>query len=554
MKRWPKTARALQQTRQIVRVALFAAVVAVGAGAHADEHVAVSPPTSWVAGDASIVAPSPGARGDGLVRALLAIDYVRAPLTLVAEDQQTHAIVEDQLWLHAGASLAIHHRFLVGLDVPLLLHEQGEAEPFAPGVVAAPGKPALGDPELTLRGRLLGAADGFSLGVGVHATLPVASASYAGAPGPLIGPFVAAGHQSQSSFSALAAGFDWREAQTLPGVLPTRIGSSLRLALAGGVALDAARTTRLGPELALGTTVTNGARLLDPRSSVAELLLHVQHRLLGGPFEASLAFGPSVGRAPGAADFRALLGLVFSPEEPVPPPDADDDRVADESDMCPSLPGAASEDPMMHGCPALPSDADGDGVPDTLDACPRTPGEPSVLKKRHGCPKPPDRDHDGILDTDDACPEEAGVESPEAKRRGCPAPPPQVTVERAQIAISEQVQFETGTALIRDGSSALLQQVVEVLQRHREIESCEVGGHTDDTGAAEINRELSEARARAVMSWLVAHGVEARRLTARGYGSSRPLADNATDDGRARNRRVEFLITRRTAPPTQERR
>jgi outer membrane protein OmpA-like peptidoglycan-associated protein len=507
-----------------------------------------------VAGDASIVAPSPGARGDGAVRALVAIDYVRAPLTLVAADQQAHAVVEEQVWLHAGASFALRHRFLLSFDVPLLLHEQGEAEPFAPGVAVAPGEPALGDPELTLRGRLLGAADGFSLGVGLHAALPVASASYAGAPGPLIGPFVAAGHQNQASFSAFAVGVDWREAQTLPGVLPTRIGSSLRLAVAGGVALDAARTTRLGPELALGTTVTGGARPLDPRSSVAQLLLHVQHRLLGGPFEASLAFGPSVGRAPGAADFRALLGLVFSPEEPAPPRDADDDRVADESDMCPSLPGEASEDPMMHGCPPVPSDADGDGIPDTLDACPRTPGEPSVLKQRHGCPKPLDHDHDGIVDADDACPDKPGVESPAAQRRGCPAAPPKVTLERAQIVISEQVQFETGTALIHDDSSALLQQVVDLLQRHHEIESCEVGGHTDDTGTPELNRELSEARARAVMSWLVARGVEAHRLTARGYGSSRPIADNTSDEGRARNRRVEFMITRRAALAAPERR
>jgi OmpA-OmpF porin, OOP family len=553
MKHWAKTARGVQP-RQLVRVALATALAAVSAGARADERVAVSPPTSWVAGDASVVAPSPGARGDGLVRALVAVDYVRAPLTLVAEDQQAHAVVEEQVWLHAGASFSFRHRWVLALDVPLLLHEQGEAAAFAPGVVAAAEKPALGDPELTLRGRVLGAADGFSLGVGIHATLPLASASYAGAPGPLIGPFVAAGHQNQGSFSAFALGFDWREAQTLPGVLPTRVGSALRLALAGGVALDAARSTRLGPELALGTTVANGARLLDPRSSVAELLLHVQHRLWGGPFEASLAFGPSVGRAPGAAEFRTLLGLVFSPEEPVPPPDTDDDRVADESDMCPSLPGEASEDPMMHGCPPVPSDADGDGIPDTLDACPRTPGEPSVLKRRHGCPKPLDREHDGIADADDACPDEPGVESPEPTRRGCPVPPPKVTLEQAQIAISEQVQFETGTALIRDDSSALLLQVVDVLQRHHEIESCEVGGHTDDTGTAELNRELSEARARAVMSWLVARGVEARRLTARGYGSSRPIADNATDEGRARNRRVEFLITRRAAPATQERR
>jgi OmpA-OmpF porin, OOP family len=537
---------------RLASVALFGAVAALSAGARADERVLVSPPASWIAGDASVLAPSPGARGAGLVRALVAIDYVRAPLTLIAEDQQAHAVVEEQVWLHAGASLSLRHRFLFALDVPLLLHEQGQVEAFASGVVTAPGSPALGDPELTLRARVLGPANGFSLGIGAHAFLPLASASYAGAPGPIVGPFVAAGHHDRGSFSAFSLGFDWREAQTLPGVLPTRIGSSLRLALAGGVVLDAARTTRLGPELALATTVSNGARLLDARSSMAQLLLHLQHRLLGGPLEASLAFGPSVGHAPGAADFRALLGLVFSPEEPIPPPDADDDRVADDSDMCPSLPGEASEDPMMHGCPPIPSDADGDGIPDTLDACPRTPGDSSVLKNRHGCPKPLDRDHDGIGDADDACPDDRGVEDPDAKLRGCPAPPPKATLEEAQIVISEQVRFETGTALIRDDSSAVLQQVVEVMQRHREIESCEIGGHTDDTGTVELNRELSEARARAVMAWLVARGVDGRRLTARGYGSSRPIADNGSDEGRTRNRRVEFLITRRTAPAARE--
>lgn len=539
---------------RLTRATSVLAVLAVSVRATADERVAVSPPTSLIAGDASLVASSPGARGDGLLRALLAVDYVRAPLVLISEAQHAQAIVEEQLWLHAGIALALRHRWLLALDLPMLLREQGEPRPFSPDVAAAAGQPALGDPELTLRGRVLGDASGLSLGVGVHASLPIASATYAGSPGAVIGPFVAAGHQTSASFSAFTCGFDWRQSQTLPGILPTRIGSSLQLALAAGVALDRAQTTRLGPELALGTTVGNGARLLDPRSSVAELLVHLQHRVLGGPFEVSIAFGPSVGRAPGAADYRALLGVVFSPEEPVPPPDADDDRVSDDSDMCPSLPGESSEDPMMHGCPPVPSDADGDGVPDALDACPRTPGEPSVVKKRHGCPKLPDRDRDGIVDPEDACPDEPGVESGDSQRRGCQPPRPKVTLERAQIAISEQVQFETGTALIRDDSSALLQQVADVLHTHPELESCEVAGHTDDTGTPELNRQLSEARARAVMAWLVAHGVEPRRLSARGYGETRPIAENTSDEGRARNRRVEFLITRRAAAPAAQER
>ncbi len=514
----------------------------------AEPRVSVDPPGSFVAGDASFVAESPGARGDGLLRAMLVADYAHAPLTLISASQNAHQVVEQQLWLHLSAAYSLRHRFLAGLDVPLLLRERGETQPFVAGVAAVSEQLALGDPRISLRGRVLGDADGFALGLGARASLPLSTETYAGSPGPVLGPFVSLGHQNAESFSAFELSFAWREAQTLPGILPTRIGSSLQLALAGGVALDGARTTRLGPELVVRTTVAGGTRAFDPRSSLAELLIHLQHRLLGGPLELGVAFGPSLGRAPGAADYRGLVSLVFSPEEPVPPPDADDDRVPDDSDMCPSLPGEASEDPMMHGCPPVPSDADGDGIPDTIDACPRTPGEPSLVKKRHGCPKPQDRDSDGIVDPDDACPEQPGVESRDPAQRGCPPPKPKVQLEQTQISISEQVQFETGTAVIHGDSSALLEQVAEVLRSHPEIQSCEVAGHTDNVGTPELNLQLSEARARAVMAWLVGHGIEATRLTARGYGETRPLADNESEQGRARNRRVEFLITRRAAP------
>lgn len=536
----------------LARAAATLALLSATTPVAGQQSIAVDPPTSFVAGDPSFVAQSPGARGDQLLRAMLVADYVRAPLVLVSQDQAAHEVVEEQLWLHAAAAFSLHHRWLFGLDVPVLLREQGEAAPFASDVAAASGQMALGDPRVTLRGRVLGAADGFAVGLGARASIPLATEPYAGGPGPTAAAFVSAGQHGAASFSAFELGFLWRESQTLPGVLPTRVGSALQLGLAAGFMLDGARTTRLGPELAFSTTVGNGARLLDPRSTVCELLLHLQHRLRGGPFEVGAAFGPSVGHAPGAADYRALLSLVFSPEEPTPPPDADEDRVPDSTDMCPSIPGEASEDPMMHGCPAVPSDADGDGVPDTLDACPRTPGEPSVLKKRHGCPKPQDRDQDSIADPDDACPDERGVESADAKQRGCPPPKPKVTLEQAQITISEQVQFEMGTALIRENSSDLLQQVAEVLNAHPEIESCEVAGHTDGTGAPQPNRELSEARARAVVDWLVAHGVRAARLSARGYGETRPIAENTSEGGRTRNRRVEFLIVRRATPTLPE--
>jgi OmpA-OmpF porin, OOP family len=514
----------------------------------AERRVDVSPPATLVAGDPAIVAESPGARGDRLLRAALVFDYTRAPLALVSSNQDVHLVVEDQLWAHALASFAVSHRWLVALELPVLLRETGERQSFAPELAPASQGMAVGDPRLTLRGRLWGSPDGLALGLGVRASAPLATRAYAGSPGPVISPFLALGHQALTTFSAFNVGFEWRQNQTLPGILPTRVGTALQLAMATGFTLDSAHSTRLGPEVAVNMTIGNGARLLDAQSTVCELLVHLQHRLLGGPFEIGAAFGPAIGRAPGAADYRALLSIVFSPEEVAPPPDSDDDRVPDDADMCPSLRGEASEDPLMHGCPPVPPDADGDGMPDTIDACPRTPGEPSIVRKRHGCPKPRDRDQDSIVDADDACPDQAGVESNDAQRRGCPPPRPKVALEQSQIAITEQVQFETGTAVIRDDSAELLQQVVNLLQSHPEVQSCEVAGHTDDTGQPELNRQLSEARARAVMSWLVARGVDSQRLSARGYGEARPIADNTSEEGRARNRRVEFLILRRAAP------
>ena len=78
------------------------------------------------------------------------------------------------------------------------------------------------------------------------------------------------------------------------------------------------------------------------------------------------------------------------------------------------------------------------------------------------------------------------------------------------------------------------------------------GARADDTGTRELNQRLSDDRARAVVERLAAHGVAAGRLSAKGYGQDRPIADNATEDGRAKNRRVEFRILRTSTPPAQE--
>jgi outer membrane protein OmpA-like peptidoglycan-associated protein len=128
-----------------------------------------------------------------------------------------------------------------------------------------------------------------------------------------------------------------------------------------------------------------------------------------------------------------------------------------------------------------------------------------------------------------------------------------VTVGRREITIKQQIQFALDSAVILPESFGLLTEIADTLIRHQEIRRVEVQGHTDNSGTPEHNRVLSEQRAEAVRAWLVQHGVPTDKLLARGYGQERPIAPNVTAGNRARNRRVQFIITDRdggaTPPP-----
>jgi outer membrane protein OmpA-like peptidoglycan-associated protein len=117
-----------------------------------------------------------------------------------------------------------------------------------------------------------------------------------------------------------------------------------------------------------------------------------------------------------------------------------------------------------------------------------------------------------------------------------------VRVSGDEIVILEQVQFDTGKATIKKASDRLLNEVAGVLKDHAEIARIEVQGHTDDRGLPAQNQTLSQDRAAAVMKALVKRGIAEGRLTARGYGQGVPIADNKTEAGRQKNRRVQFKI------------
>lgn len=101
------------------------------------------------------------------------------------------------------------------------------------------------------------------------------------------------------------------------------------------------------------------------------------------------------------------------------------------------------------------------------------------------------------------------------------------------------IHFDTGKATLQPDSDDTLKQVVALLQQNPDLK-LRVEGHTDNQGNAAANQALSEKRAQAVVAWLVDHGVDAGRLKAQGFGQGKPAADNSTEDGRAKNRRVEL--------------
>lgn len=207
-------------------------------------------------------------------------------------------------------------------------------------------------------------------------------------------------------------------------------------------------------------------------------------------------------------------------------PDADGDLVPDLDDRCPEKAGLAE----FEGCP----DTDGDGLPDPDDECPEEVGPIESF----GCP---DGDTDLVPTYRDDCPDEPANEGIDPLRSdGCPS---KVFVTKDAIRITEDIKFASGSDRIYSSSHGLMDGIAELMAKYPEIRKVQVEGHTDSRGNDDFNMELSQKRAAAVVKYLVeSGGIEAERLVAKGFGETKPIADNGTSAGRAENRRVEFNI------------
>ncbi len=136
------------------------------------------------------------------------------------------------------------------------------------------------------------------------------------------------------------------------------------------------------------------------------------------------------------------------------------------------------------------------------------------------------------------------------------APPPEpqkrVEVRENKIVINEKIQFEVNSAKILPVSHDLLNEVAKVIKEHPEVKKIEIEGHASAEGTDAKNQKLSENRAKSVLKYLTKDGgVDKSVLSAKGYGETRPIADNETEDGREKNRRVEFTITEQEVQKTK---
>lgn len=262
----------------------------------------------------------------------------------------------------------------------------------------------------------------------------------------------------------------------------------------------------------------------------------------------------------------------FQDSDGIPDLDNDKDGILDVKDGAPNDPEDKDSYQDSDGIPE--PDNDKDGILDINDGAPNNPEDIDSFLDKDGIPDP-DNDKDTILDVNDKAPgtddtvaknintketfngfqdtdgvpdEAPVVEQP--KPTPVPAPVvPEPVKEEPKIDFNKQVNlilkgvnFKTGSAELTAEAKVVLNEVVASLKENPDV-TLEIQGHTDNVGNAASNMTLSDNRAKSVRTYLISQGIDGARLTAKGFGLTKPIADNKTPEGRLKNRRIEFVKT-----------
>jgi outer membrane protein OmpA-like peptidoglycan-associated protein len=320
----------------------------------------------------------------------------------------------------------------------------------------------------------------------------------------------------------------------------------------------------------------------DKEEIPLELLTGARYRL---PYNlvANLGLGFGLTQGVGTPVVRVISGLAyhynFEQDKPPPPPkpepvdlDPDKDGILGDADACPTDPEDKDGFEDEDGCPE--ADNDKDGLLDPADKCPNEPEDKDDFEDEDGCPDP-DNDKDTILDADDKCPlkpeDKDGFEDADGcpdedndkdtildVNDKCPLKPEvfngfedadgcpdkskgPVQIQQGKITVPP-VYFATGKDRVLRRSMRTMKAVADTLRMNLWVKRVRIEGHTDSRGRDAFNMDLSQRRADKVKALLETHGVVPIRLEAKGFGETMPIASNKRARGRAKNRRVMFII------------
>lgn len=535
-------------------------------------------------GGLQLVAPTIGDPNDAYGG--ITIVYAHNPLVQVFSDDTRSVVISSQFGTHVMAGYTLDTLARLDLDVPLY--------PYVGGDGLSSSGPAMGDIRLQGVIKLLDASkNGLGVALAPSFSVPTASVDKNTGAGSVTGGLTLAGgfHPTEKFFINGNLGLSAAKASSLGAF---EVGSGLTGG--AGVGLQVADPVLIGLELDGMIGLAGGIGEYNKNPIEA----HVYGTYgKGSGFTSTLGLGTGVIAGVGAPDVRVVFALGYHFPGKVPVQDIDKDGILDDTDACVEIMEDIDQFKDTDGCPEPDNDADGmldasdgcpmvaedvdgyqdddgcpdldndkDGLPDNKDQCPDTAGTLDM----NGCP---DRDGDKIVDMQDECPTEAGPLATRGcpdrdtdlvpdKRDKCPdvakdpredparsdGCPKRVIVTDGKIEILDKVFFDTGKTTIKSQSFPLLDQVAKTLNDNLDITKIEVAGHTDTDGDDAKNLKLSQGRAEAVVAYLVSKGhVDAARLTAMGYGETRPIDTNSTTVGKANNRRVEFVIKGQAGGP-----
>ena len=509
--------------------------------------------------------------------AALLMSYAHRPLQLLRTDDDSfdHDLVKFQFGADLLLGVGLFDRFEIGLGLPVTFAQDTdglEALGRSPGESLSGG---LGDMRLVPKARILTRGP-FTLGVAAALSFPTGSNSnLLGDENVTFTPQAIASLQIKRIALAFNLGYRVRKDESFDAP-----GGKQRVVLDDTVPMSLGGNVRVWNKLyAVGDLFWSfSTGELDQEEVPVELLLGGRYLLPHGLI-ANLGFGAGLTQGVGAPAFRVLWGVAYQlalpkpkPPEPKVDPDPDRDGILNPDDACPNDPEDKDGFEDQDGCPEADNDKDGildaadkcpndpedrdnfededgcpeadndkDGILDAADRCPLEPEDKDGFEDEDGCPDT-DNDKDGIVDKDDQCPLEPEVFNGFNDEDGCPDQSKgPVQIVRNKITVPP-VFFATGKDRVLQRSLKTLKLVAETLQQNTWVKRVRIEGHTDDRGKDDFNLDLSQRRANSVMKHLVSFDIEAGRLEAKGFGETQPVASNKTTHGRAKNRRVEFVI------------